>query len=125
MPPFESARELGEAIRAARERCGISLREFARRTGLSAAFISDVERGAIRSPVNEETIIHMAEVLGASNEVDTWLAIMGRLRVSKLAEVLHYPENLQRLAGATGLSVNQVAVLVDGTLQRLRGRTKA
>jgi transcriptional regulator with XRE-family HTH domain len=70
MPAFEAAEQLGEALRTARERCGISLRECARRTGLSPSYTSEVERGAIAVPPNEATIIHMADVLGASDQVD-------------------------------------------------------
>lgn len=41
----EAHRLLGEYLRGARERSGVSLRSLAVRSGCSAAFLSDVERG--------------------------------------------------------------------------------
>lgn len=38
-------REVGQAMRTERERCRISLRELSRRLGVSAPFLSDMERG--------------------------------------------------------------------------------
>ena len=45
-PSCGAARESidGRSLRAARSACGVSLRELARRIGLSAAYLSDVER---------------------------------------------------------------------------------
>lgn len=40
----ETVRTLGEAIRFLREARGLTLRELARRVGVSAPFLSDVER---------------------------------------------------------------------------------
>ena len=36
---------IGERIRHTRKRLGLSLRELARRVGISAAFLSDIEHG--------------------------------------------------------------------------------
>lgn len=38
-------RRTGDDVRVARKRAGISLREFARRLGVSASFVCDLEHG--------------------------------------------------------------------------------
>lgn len=57
---------LGQYIRELREKKDLSLREFAKRLGLSAPFVSDIELGR-RFP-SDEAFEKMAEVLGVSLE---------------------------------------------------------
>lgn len=42
---IESDREVGERMRSLREGKGLTLREVSRRMGVSAAYVSDLERG--------------------------------------------------------------------------------
>jgi transcriptional regulator with XRE-family HTH domain len=53
---------LGAYIRRIRDQRDVSLREFAKRLGLSAAFISDVELG--RRHPSEEVLASIARALG-------------------------------------------------------------
>ena len=55
---------LGDRLRAAREDYGISLRELARRVGVSASLISQIENGKVRPSVG--TLYAIASELGAS-----------------------------------------------------------
>jgi|SRR6266850_3698651 len=57
---------LGERIRELREAQDLSLREFANKLKLSAAFVSDVELGR-RSP-SDKVLAEMAKALGSSLE---------------------------------------------------------
>ena len=57
---------LGQYIRELREEKDLSLREFAKRLGLSAPFVSDIELGR-RFP-SDEVLEKMAEVLAVSIE---------------------------------------------------------
>lgn len=60
---------LGQELRRAREAAGVELRELARRTHWSAAYLSQVERGL--RPVSEEITKAYADVLGAEPETPT------------------------------------------------------
>jgi transcriptional regulator with XRE-family HTH domain len=57
---------LGSFIRKSREAKDISLREFARRIGISAAFVSDIELGR-RFP-SEDMLLKIAEELNQNAE---------------------------------------------------------
>lgn len=67
-------RELREAKR--RTDPTFSLRQFAQRVGISATFLSKVERGEF-DPPSAENIIKMAELLGT--DADELLALAGRV----------------------------------------------
>ncbi len=67
-------RELREARR--RTDPTFSLRQFAQRVGISATFLSKVERGEF-DPPSAENIIKMAELLGT--DADELLALAGRV----------------------------------------------
>lgn len=53
----------GRGLRALRVRCGLTLREVAKRAGITAAFLSDIERGN-RQP-SETTCKSLMRALGA------------------------------------------------------------
>lgn len=55
---------LGDRLRAARDAYGISLRELARRIGVSASLISQIETGKVHPSVS--TLYSLASELGAS-----------------------------------------------------------
>lgn len=58
---------VGKKIQAYREAAGLSQEQLAEKTGLSAIFMSAIERGA-RSP-SLETFVKLCNVLGASADV--------------------------------------------------------
>jgi transcriptional regulator with XRE-family HTH domain len=57
-------KKLGERIRELREAMDLSLREFATKLGLSAAFVSDIELG--RRYPSSKVLSDMAKILGTS-----------------------------------------------------------
>lgn len=57
MPPPE----LGSVLRAARERAGLGARETARRAGLSAGYVTNLEKGARRP--SRSVALRLADVL--------------------------------------------------------------
>ena len=63
--------DLAEQLRAARIRAGLSLREAAAMAGVSASFISRLERG-LRAP-RVDTARRVARVLGLDEGVEGWL----------------------------------------------------
>ena len=58
----EAKRGLGARLRAAREQAEVSLRELARRIGVSPSLVSQIERGSVRPSVG--TLYSMANELG-------------------------------------------------------------
>ena len=62
--PGSPAENLGAAVRQARERRGLSLRELARRMEVSPSFVSQVERGKANPSVG--TLYSLVSVLGVS-----------------------------------------------------------
>jgi len=62
--PTMRADVLGDRLRAARDAYGISLRELARRIGVSASLISQIETGKVHPSVS--TLYSLASHLGAS-----------------------------------------------------------
>jgi len=57
--------ELGPVVRAARKAEGLSVRELARRAGVSEAQVSRVENGKTLNP-NDDTLLGIADALGRS-----------------------------------------------------------
>jgi predicted transcriptional regulator len=57
-------REIGEALRAKRRKAGFPLRSFANDLGVSAPFLSDMERGNRR--YSEKHVIQAIELLEAA-----------------------------------------------------------
>jgi HTH-type transcriptional regulator, competence development regulator len=86
--PFHSqepdAEPFGDLIRRAREAQGITLRKFADRVGMSATYLSKVERGEFAPPA-EEKIKAIARVL--SLDPDELLGRAGRVP-SELGEII-------------------------------------
>jgi len=60
--PKRSPNGLGARLRAARERAGVGLREFARRVSVSPSLVSQIERGSVKPSVG--TLYAMANELG-------------------------------------------------------------
>lgn len=56
---------LGIRLRAARERAGLTLREVEERTGISNAYLSQIESGRIREP-SPRMLHRLAELYGES-----------------------------------------------------------
>ena len=80
--------ELGAEMRAARERRGLGLREFARAVGLSHATVSRAERGD--EVLGAASVARVAEALGAN--ADRWLALSGHVEPGLLAALLAQPK---------------------------------
>jgi transcriptional regulator with XRE-family HTH domain len=59
---MESPRTLGQAVKGLRLKAGLSLRELAEKTKVTAPFLSDVELGR-RFP-SEEKLVELASALG-------------------------------------------------------------
>ena len=80
--------ELGAEVRAARERKGLGLREFARAVGLSHATVSRAEKGD--DVLGAASVARVAEALGA--DADRWLARSGHVEPGLLAALLAQPD---------------------------------
>ena len=61
------SRYLGAALRAHRERLGLTLRAVESRTGISNSYLSQLEGGAVRQP-SPKHLLQLAEAYGASYE---------------------------------------------------------
>ena len=60
-------KEFGQYLKSLRESRDITLRELARKTNLSAAYLSDVENGSIK-PLTKERMETVIEVMELSSE---------------------------------------------------------
>jgi transcriptional regulator with XRE-family HTH domain len=69
---------LGQAIREAREKKGISLRELARRLDVSAPYISDVEHG-------RRSFLRLSECAAILDVTEEWL--IGRSEILNRKEI--------------------------------------
>ena len=68
----------GEYLTQLREAKDVTLRELARKIGVSAPFLSDVEKNR-RAPLTAERLEKVAAVLGLSEEEKASRHILGRL----------------------------------------------
>ena len=85
----------GEYVRMVRTVRGISLREFARKVGVTAGFQSNMERGLERfPPPSVDVIVKSAEVL--NHDADELLALAGRVSPDLLEAITADP---RRMAG--------------------------
>ena len=81
----EQAQTLAEVIREARVRARLSMRELARRSGLSAAQISRIEAGEVERPV-AETLVRLAKALG--RDAQLLLVFAGHIRGARAQQLL-------------------------------------
>jgi transcriptional regulator with XRE-family HTH domain len=79
----------GTLVRHLRLQKGDSLRGFAREVGLSANFVSNMERGKTPPP-GEDKIVRMAEYLGQNH--DEMLALAGKISADILHIILQKPK---------------------------------
>lgn len=68
---------LGQELRALREARGLGLRELARRQGLSAAYVSTLETGQLKTPPAARVLRALAEFYEV--EADRLLLLAGRV----------------------------------------------
>ena len=105
-------RTLGQEIRELRTELGMSLREFARRLGLSAAYVSDVEHG--RRHPSMDVLKRMSAVLNVSvdhlRQYDTRLPIDALRRRADEEPV--YGLALRKVAEA-GVTAEELLALVE------------
>jgi transcriptional regulator with XRE-family HTH domain len=81
----EHGQTLAEVIREARVRARLSMRELARRSGLSAAQISRIEAGEVERPV-AETLVRLAKALG--RDAQLLLVFAGHIRGARAQQLL-------------------------------------
>ena len=84
----------GDAVRRLRETRassdqGFSLRQVASRCGVSAAYLSRVERGEV-APPGEETLIKLASEIG--EDPDVLLAMAGKISADLRSAILARPK---------------------------------
>jgi transcriptional regulator with XRE-family HTH domain len=84
----------GKNIRKLRQRCfetdsAFSLRQVASRCGVTAAYLSRVERGEV-APPGEETLIKLAHELG--EDPDLILAMAGKVSADLRSTILARPQ---------------------------------
>lgn len=59
------AKNVGEALRKAREQAGLSLRDLSRLSGMSSGYLSQIETGARKDP-GFKTVLLLAKSIGVS-----------------------------------------------------------
>ena len=81
----DQVQTLAEVIREARVRARLSMRELARRSGLSAAQISRIEAREVERPV-AETLVRLAKALG--RDAQLLLVFAGHIRGARAQQLL-------------------------------------
>jgi transcriptional regulator with XRE-family HTH domain len=81
----DEVQTLAGVIRKARMRARLSMRELARRSGLSAAQISRIEAGEVERPV-AETLVRLAKALG--RDAQLLLVFAGHIRGARAQQLL-------------------------------------
>ena len=74
---MNQAREFGALVRREREKRGFGLRSFAEKVGVSATYMSMLERGRNASPPSEARVAAIANLLDQNS--DELLALAGRV----------------------------------------------
>jgi HTH-type transcriptional regulator, competence development regulator len=99
----------GATIRALRERRRIGLRQFARTIGVSATYLSKIERGEMPPPA-EDRVKEIARLLG--QDPDELLALAGKV-ASDLNEIIRNRprETASFLRSTSGLSGKELEQL--------------
>lgn len=106
-----NARKFGEVIREAREAREIGLREMAQKIGVSAAYLSRVERGVVPPPV-EGRIRVIARIL--ERDPDELLALAGRVPSDIAAIIRRAPVEVSALLRSTrGRTREEIARLAS------------
>jgi transcriptional regulator with XRE-family HTH domain len=87
-PACGTAQTLGEALRELRLEMGIGLREFAAKVGISAPYLSNIERGKLLPPSEEKLCLIAGEL---NQDPDQWLAKAGKVRSDLLEIIMEHP----------------------------------
>lgn len=69
--------QLGERIKRLRKDLDFGLRETAKKVGISAGYLSQIETGQVRTPPAAKVIADVAKVLG--DDFDTLMLLAGRV----------------------------------------------
>ena len=88
----------GADLRRWRELAGIGLRQLAIKTGMSATYLSKIERGEL-APPSEKKLLRLARKLGRSN--DDLLNAAGRLPADVILIAQREPSRYAKLLRAT------------------------
>jgi transcriptional regulator with XRE-family HTH domain len=101
----------GKLLREKRTGKGFSLRKFAKLVGVSAVYISRVERGNITPPTADRAK-RMAELLGENP--DEWIVLVGRVPQDLPGIIQKEPvAMLELLRAASGLTAEQLRELSE------------
>ncbi len=88
---IEKGKKFGPFVRCERERQGILLREMAMRIGVSASYLSMVERNQFQ-PLAEDKIHKVAKILDV--DVDELLALAGKVSSDLLDIIREHPKEM-------------------------------
>lgn len=101
----------GDQVRSLREVKGIGLRRFAERVGMSATYLSKIERGEFLPP-SQAKVRAIAVALG--QDVDEFLALAGRLPPDLPGIIRKQPREMAAfLRTAQGLPSSRIRQLTD------------
>jgi transcriptional regulator with XRE-family HTH domain len=98
---------VGDRVREAREKRGLTQEKLAERTGLSKGFLSDVENG--NSDISSENLLKVADALGANLDY----LLRGEAPRSPSREPVVIPPELSRFAEEERLTYAQTLELIE------------
>lgn len=91
---MEEKAPFGATVRQLREELGVSLRRFARRIGMSPAYLSKIERDEFAPPA-EDKVRAIADQLG--QDPDVMLALAGRISSDLPPIIMRHPREMAAL----------------------------
>jgi transcriptional regulator with XRE-family HTH domain len=107
----KTKKRFGPLVREKRTAKGISLRKFAEMVGVSATYLSQVEKGNC-DPPTAERVRRMAEIL--DENPDELTALAGRVPVDLPAIIQEQPTPIAEfLREASGLSPDEIRLLTE------------
>ncbi len=114
--------QFGKLIRERREAKNISLRKFAQQVGLSATYLSKIERGEMAAP-GEEKIKIIAEHLELDE--DELLALAGKVSTDLKELIMEHPKVIANFLRSThGHSVKEIQRITEKLQNEVLSKTQ-
>lgn len=109
----------GKKLRQLREERGLKLRKVAETAGISATYLSVLERSAATTPPSERVVFQLADLFGYDRQ--ELLALSGRIPEKVQKILLKHPREMNRLILALkGLSPEQIAKETERIVKKQR-----
>ena len=114
----------GEFVRQKREAKNLGLREMARIIGVSATYLSKIERDEYPPPT-EDKITKIAEIIGCNP--DELLALGGKVPADFVRFIQDHPREMARFIDGTrgGMSEDEMSKVMKSISEQMKNRNRS